>query len=198
MTPTSTAIGVTTRAKRARVGGRLRPGEAGFSLVEVMAAMMLMGLGAALIILTLPQGDDELAAAAKGFAATAERASQQAVISGAAFGFRITPDGYSVVRRRRGAWTPIGAEGLAGISWPDDIGVLLEEPAPPKTDRRSTFDRLTLSRRVAESAGPPPQIQFDATGAMTPFRVAFTGRDGEYVVFGQPNGAVRVETRDGF
>src|SRR6185369_7996908 len=71
----------------------------GFTLVELMVVLVIIGLASAAVILTLPERGGSLAAEAARFAARAKAARDDAIIGSRAAAVAIGPAGYEVIRR---------------------------------------------------------------------------------------------------
>ena len=72
----------------------------GFTLVELMVVIVIIGLAAAAVMLTLPERGGSLAAEAERFAARAKAARDGAILDSRASSVAIGPAGYDVVERR--------------------------------------------------------------------------------------------------
>lgn len=81
--------------------------EAGFSIVELMTVLFIIAAVTSMVILTLPPRQPQGEVEGERLVMAIERASEQALVSGIAHGIRTRPDGYEIVRRVNGAWTPI-------------------------------------------------------------------------------------------
>jgi general secretion pathway protein H len=73
--------------------------EAGFTLVELMVVIVIVGLAAAAVALSLPERGGSLAAEAERFAARAKAARDDAILDSRAATVTVGPGGYDVVRR---------------------------------------------------------------------------------------------------
>jgi general secretion pathway protein H len=99
----------------------------GFTLVELMVVIFIIGLMASVVVLSLPSGKSNLNEELSVIAARFELASQEALLSGAVIGIEMNIDGYRFLRRRRGTWAPHDPAGLKGwINWPEDVFVDVE------------------------------------------------------------------------
>ena len=72
----------------------------GFTLVELMVVIVIIGLAAAAVVLTLPTRGSGLAREAERFAARAKAARDNAIVESRAATIAVGPAGYDVVRRR--------------------------------------------------------------------------------------------------
>ena len=83
--------------------------EEGFTLVELMVVIVIIGLAAAAVVLTMPARGAGLAREAERFAARAKAARDTAIVESRAATVAIGPGGYDVVRR----------DGRAHYAWAD-------------------------------------------------------------------------------
>jgi len=167
-----------------RRAGRTSRREAGFTLVEMMAALFIAGLVAALVVLSMPEPESEAEQAAERFADALQRAAEEAVISGDAIGVRVDSRGYAFARWRGGVW--VEARAARPRPWPDGLVVGVDSDA--------------VSRAYPgglDEDDVPPLIRFDSTGGAEPFRVDLRGAEGRFVVTGDAAGAIALERLDG-
>ena len=75
----------------------------GFTLVELMVVLVILGLASAAVILTLPERGGSLVAEAERFAARAKAARDDAILDSRAAAIAIGPGGYEVTRRSESA-----------------------------------------------------------------------------------------------
>ncbi len=148
------------RITAARRAGR----EAGYSLVEVLAAVAITAIMATLVVLNFPTIGPGTSAdrSAAILGARVQLASQHAIVSGAVVGLHVDEQGYRFHQFHGGAWGAVrGAEALAPAQWPPDAVVTLEiEGAPDLSDLDED-----------EIAALPPLVRLDPTGMATPFSI---------------------------
>lgn len=135
--------------------------EAGYSLIEIMVALFIVGLTTTFVVLSLPQGADPLQLARTGFQRQLEVARQVSQTSGEAVGVQVSNTASSVVVFRRGEWVPADQFGELqrfDLDWDMTFRVL--DP-----DRR--FDNRLKSEKEKEELILKPQIWFDASGVAT-------------------------------
>lgn len=183
------------RGGRGRLGGvsHAGSGEAGFSLVEMLAVVFIVGLMAGTAVMMWPSSRAPARDEAERFAMLMQRAQQHAVIAGAPVGVLVTGDGVEVLQRFRQEWRalPLGRAGGGSWEWPDSVGAVLVDPQPSvgESDGRRLRNRDDVERTDVQSR---PQLVCDPTGGMTPFVLVFSGLDGDYTVGGNYAGQVVV------
>jgi general secretion pathway protein H len=121
--------------------------EHGFTLVELMVVLVIIGLAAAAVVLAMPEQGGSLAGEAERFAARAKGARDQAILESRPVALQIGQGGYEVARRRDGAWRTETHYDWAGGTRPD------------------------LSGAASGS------IRFDATGMAEPARITLSRGD---------------------
>lgn len=116
----------------------------GFTLVELMVVLVIVGLAAAAVVLTLPERGGSLRGEAERFAARAKAARDDAILDSRAANVAVGPDGYDVARRRGAVhydWVEGTRAELSGRIRFDPTG--LAEPAHltlRRGDRRAAVD----------------------------------------------------------
>ncbi|HEY0149506.1 MAG TPA: GspH/FimT family pseudopilin [Allosphingosinicella sp.] len=137
---------------------------AGFTLVELMVVLTILGLMSAAVVLAIPDPRGGLVAEAETFAARVQAAQELAIMDNRAVALRLTPTGYGFERRAKGEWQPLTDRPFAQASWIDGTGV----------------------------AAASDRIVFDSTGLAEPLEVTLQ-RGGEQVgVSIAEGGEVRV------
>ena len=116
----------------------------GFTLVELMVALAVIGLAGATVALTLPSGDDVLAREAEVFAARLAHARDESILGMRTVEVAVTASGYGFSRRRFEGWQPLEGRDFASVEW--QAGT---RPRLPRSDARLAF-------------------RFDPTGATEP------------------------------
>jgi general secretion pathway protein H len=82
---------------------RKRDGTGGFTLVELMVVLVIIGLASAAVLLTLPERGGSLVAEAERFAARTKAARDNAILDSRAASIAIGAGGYEVTRRSEAA-----------------------------------------------------------------------------------------------
>jgi general secretion pathway protein H len=115
----------------------------GFSLVELMVALAILGLMASVVVLTLPASQVDAPTQATRLAARIAALRDRSVIEGRAHSVWFAASGYGFERRSADGWTPIDGDRLARADWPAGMAVLVAgQPAG-----RVSFDRIGLPDR---------------------------------------------------
>jgi general secretion pathway protein H len=139
----------------------------GFTLVELMVVLAILGLMSAAVVLAIPDPRGSLRGEAERFAARARAASERAIMDARPVAIRITAAGYGFDRRERGGWQPLAASPFGEYRW-------------------------TEGTTAGLSPGGAARIAFDSTGMAEPAQLLLQ-RDEERIVveIGQ-GGDVRV------
>ena len=79
---------------------------AGFTLVELMVVLVILGLASAAVVLAMPDPGGSLQAEAERFAARAKAARDSAIVESRPVALLIDADGYAAARRAGNEWVP--------------------------------------------------------------------------------------------
>jgi general secretion pathway protein H len=142
--------------------------EKGFTLIELMIVLAIIGLVAAGVIIAMPNPRGRLSGEAERFAARTVAARDLAILEGRPTAVRVTARGYAFDHRQNGQWTPIPDNEFRSQPWSSGTAALVGQGGTIRT-------------------------AFDATGQPSaPATVTLT-RDGEQVRIGiSADGGVRV------
>lgn len=168
-------------------GGRMA---AGFTLVELLVVLVVVGLMTGIVVLTLPPESGAVEQDARRFAARLVLAADESVISGNTIGVIVTRDGYGLRRLYRGQWQAPGNNSLFGdMHWQEDVLVLLERNGEPVS--------LDASLAVETNDGgagerKSPTLLLDQLGAVTPFHLTLQGETEQFTVTAGPSGEIEV------
>ena len=92
-------------------------GEQGFTLIELMVVLFIIGLVAGAVVLALPGDSAALSEDADRFAARVAAARDEAVVSARPIAVWIAPSGYGFDARQDRAWVPLDARTLPSQDW---------------------------------------------------------------------------------
>lgn len=129
--------------------------EAGFTLVEMMMSMLIIGLMTGVVVLNLPSGDDPAVEQGKLLVSRLRIAAQTSMIENTPVGIEFNEDGYSAVRFIGGEWETV-----------ESFTYELEQPLVLELTQNGAKIDLDAARKTGV-----PVIRYDATGLATPFEL---------------------------
>ncbi|MES2301705.1 MAG: GspH/FimT family pseudopilin [Pseudomonadota bacterium] len=112
--------------------------QSGFSLVEMMVVLLIMGLLASVAVLTMPGDDRKLRTEAERFAARTLAARDEAIVGSRPISMVVSDSGYYFERRGEGRWQALPGRGFDLTSWDDETTVAAGR-------QRIVFDSLGLA-----------------------------------------------------
>jgi len=112
----------------------------GFTLVELMVVIGIIGVAAAALILALPGRAQAINQDVEQLATRLSAARDQAVVGGQPIAVWISPSGYGFEQRLAGNWQPMKDRNLERVDWRDDI--IANVPADEQL--RLAFDNTGL------------------------------------------------------
>jgi general secretion pathway protein H len=119
----------------------------GFTLVELMIVITVIGLASAVAVLSLPDRRGRVTDEALRFAARVRAAHDVAVVEASPVSIWVTRGGYGFDRRADGAWSPMTVKPLRVAQWEDGTQAVI----PDASGRvRITFDVTGLADRPVE------------------------------------------------
>jgi general secretion pathway protein H len=153
----------------------------GFTLVEMLVVLVIIGLVAGTVVLTLPD-DGGVRRDALRLAARATLAQEESIISGSATGLDVTASGYAFYRFQNGAWQTFKDERtLAPVTWREGVAVGLDRKGAP-------------TRAVDEKAAKVPLVVFDPVGLVTDFAVTLEEDGEKFIVSADAAGKIKVSS----
>jgi general secretion pathway protein H len=143
----------------------IEPRGGGFSLVELLVALGIMGLLASVVILSLPGDEAALRGESSRLAARIAAIRDQAIITARPTAVWISPSGYGFEERRGKDWQAANDRRFAARNWPDGTGVVANGRAEPV---RIVFDPVGTT-------ASPVDIALSAQGARVALHIAASG-----------------------
>jgi type II secretion system protein H len=143
--------------------------ERGFTLVEVMVALLVMALLTSAVLLATPDPGPRLGDEAERLAGRLAHARQAALSANRTVEMTLGAKGYAFREQRRGAWVALDDGPFEARAWPEGLAVAVEG-----ADGRNA-------------------VRFDSTGGADPAVVRLAGRRGSASVSVDAQGEVRVD-----
>lgn len=137
-------------------------GSRGFTLVELLVVLVIIGLAAAAVVLTMPERGGSLHSEAERFAARTKAARDNAILRAHAVAVQVGAGGYEVADRTDAGWRVEAHYDWAGETIPDVAGA------------------------------PAASLRFDATGMTEPAEVTLRRGEREAVVEVGADGGIHV------
>lgn len=167
------------------------PGQ-GFTLLEMMVVLVIIGTVLGLAVLTLPArvGGDPLGEEARRLEQVLRLARDEAMVRGTLLGLRVEPDRYGFREWRAGVWEALAADPLLGPrQLPEDLRLTLE------VEGQGIADGGVAQRTPGDPAVPLPQVLIAASGELTGFELMISalGRGDEFRLRGAPSGRLELQ-----
>lgn len=96
----------------------MRRGTSGFTLVELMVVLVILGLMSSAVLLVMPDPRGRLSDDAERFAGRVRAAHDRAVILGRPVALWVSASGYGFEERRQGRWQMLEERPLNPTDWP--------------------------------------------------------------------------------
>ena len=159
-----------------------RHNEAGFTLVEILCVLALLGLTAGLVVLNLPKGEDPFEMRLEKLATQINIAQRDSTIDGKMRGLEVQAEGFDLLQYA-GEW-----EVLRGSDWGDAYKVNLKV-------ENEVIDFKDRAKLLAKNKDviPVPLIRFDPTEGVTDFELEIQGPERRFILAPDLRGRIKVE-----
>ncbi|KEQ18483.1 type II secretion system minor pseudopilin GspH [Endozoicomonas numazuensis] len=185
---------------------------AGFTLLEIMLVLVLLGIATAMVLPTLEPGDSSarLKTDAERFAALVKTGHEESLVKGKDLGVKFTRNGYQFMEWHEGKWQPLQSDRLltekelpeamsldfmpGELVWQEALDAEQQEDSSSLFTRSGLFDNEEESKKT-------PDLYIWSSGEVTPAEVRFqSASDGRrfYSVMIRETGEVKVvQNKDG-
>lgn len=165
----------------------------GFTLVELVMSLFVIGLITGAVIWTLPQGRSAVDTEALRLAARLKSTSQESILSGEVLGVSITGNRYAFHRFRRGQWLRLNDGAIfEDRELAPGVGVRLVPMGQSTT-------RVSLEGASLSDAGEflnQPNLIFYPVGMNEPFQIMVSDEASSVHIRGTASGDIQVAEAD--
>ncbi len=95
-----------------------------------MIVLVILGLMASIVVLSFPDGSNDLEQDAQKFAARTAALRDNAILQSRPMAVQITPSGYSFLERRKGAWSVMEDKPFRSTNWSAGVTAEVGEIGP--------------------------------------------------------------------
>jgi len=138
--------------------------ERGFTLVELMVVIFIIGMASAAVVMTAGSANRGVRDEAEQLAARIASARDQAILQSRTMAVWVRPSGYGFETRANGVWTPLSEAPLARVNWRSGTSVQIGG-AP---QMRIAFDSTGLPSNAAtidlKRSNAVVKVNLSATG----------------------------------
>jgi len=145
--------------------------ESGFSLLEILAALVIIGLMSAAVVLSLKPPNNTQKDFREGLVITLNQAVKDSVYTGRVNALSVSEEGLQIMTYRDGVWS-----------------VVQDFPSLRRVRTRLQIEDENVE--LPKTAGPI--ILFEPTGEMTDFELGLRGPEVDINLFSAPDGSIRI------
>ncbi len=157
--------------------GKIKTRQSGFTLVEVLAVLFIIGMMAGAVVMNMPKAQNPLHKQGELLATRIGLAAQGGLISQQSIGVVLRGDGYEIVRYNNYIWETVET-------------FTFDLESKPYIELTQNAAKINLE--AAEKSGVPV-IRYDTTGLGTPFALKLQSGASAYMISGGSDGKITVE-----
>ncbi|PHR61342.1 MAG: type II secretion system protein GspH [Robiginitomaculum sp.] len=150
--------------------------QAGFTLVEVMVVLLIMGVMAGMVIMNLPPQKDPALVIGEKLMSRLRIAAQSSMVENRSFGVKLDESGYSIVSYENNEWLEISRHEFE----------LERKPILSLSRNEEVLNLATLKKQNI------PVIRYDSTGLATPFTLSIETQTLRFQIEGAVDGGVTM------
>ncbi len=95
-----------------------------------MIVLVILGLMASIVVLSFPDGSNDLEQDAQKFAARTAALRDNAILQSRPMAVQVTPSGYSFLERRKGGWSVIEDKPFRSTNWSSGVTAAVGDAGP--------------------------------------------------------------------
>ncbi|CAK0752808.1 general secretion pathway protein H [Gammaproteobacteria bacterium] len=156
------------------------PGTGGFTLLEILAVMVIIGVLATMAVLSVGSREPATSLEARRLAELLRLAATEAVLQGQEWGLRLRDDGYEFMILQETTWQTANDEILHARQFPHELEPRLSLESeelrvelPPTAEDNSREDRHKSTNKGSKDKKEAitPQIFILSSGEVSPFQI---------------------------
>lgn len=136
----------------------------GFTLVELMVVLVIVGLMGVAVVLTAPDDGRTLAREADTLAARLVHASEEAILTMRTVQVTVDARGYAFAYRDMSQWRPLAQAPFEPVAWAEGTTAVLDDRRAQATFRFEPTGGSAVQEVLLVRAGRQVEVAMDAAG----------------------------------